>query len=64
VVHCVVVFLINLPTKLMSCDGLANIQGLLPVKHHVMLLKNEISKCFLLEHVLILSTLTPTFPGL
>ena len=48
----------------MGCDGLANMQGLLPVKHRVMLLKNEIANCFLLEHVLILSMLTPTFAGL
>jgi hypothetical protein len=33
--HCVAVFLINMPTKLMSCDGLSKIQSLLPVKHHV-----------------------------
>ena len=35
VLHCAAVFLINLRAKLMSCDGLAKIQGLLPVKHHV-----------------------------
>ena len=63
-VHCAVVVLINLASRLMGCDGLATMQGLLPVKHRVMLLKNEISNCFLLEHVLILSMLTPTFAGL
>jgi hypothetical protein len=63
-VHCAVVVLINLASRLMGCDGLANMQGLLPVKHRVMLLKNEIPNCFVLEHVLIRSMLAPTFAGL
>jgi hypothetical protein len=33
--NCAAVFLINLPSELMSSGGLAKTQSLLPVKHHV-----------------------------